>query len=197
MSCENCRSALNLVPETGRAAAVNAVSEIPCFCESFSASPHSSGRVEDGEELNLLVTDPQHLLQDGALHPGLISRIDTSGVSVLRGAACDSEFRITYGLLAEASRAKGVPRYLHGICTFTARDVRYEGEKRLLCVYDTAYEDRPGHADLLAPRFPAGTSRGEIERFKKALVRRIGPTLVRIEKFRDGALADFARPSSV
>jgi hypothetical protein len=43
---------------------------------------------------------------------------------VLRDAATDEEFEITYTQLKRSSDAKGADRYFHGVCSFLARSMR-------------------------------------------------------------------------
>jgi hypothetical protein len=93
--------------------------------------------------------------------------------------------------MKRASDARGSPRYFHGVCSFAAKVVRYDGNKRLLGVYDTALLTRRHHADLFAP--PFGLSRREKERRTELIIRTIGPKFISVAVFRNGAFQRFAR----
>jgi hypothetical protein len=146
--------------------------------------------VGDSEYLNLIVTDPQALdRRSGLALPVLVTRVDESGVSVLRDAAHNHEFETTFTELKRGSDARGKPRYFHGVCRFLAGSIRQQNGARQFGVYDTALPRRPHHADILAP--PA--TRQDLEARKKHLIYNIGPSFVNVAQFRDGVFVKYAR----
>jgi hypothetical protein len=146
--------------------------------------------VGDSEYLNLIVTDPQALdRRSGLALPVLVTRVDESGVSVLRDAAHNHEFDTTFTELKRGSDARGKPRYFHGVCRFLTGSIRQQNGTRQFGVYDTALPRRPHHADILAP--PA--TRQDLEARKKHLIYNIGPSFVNVAQFRDGVFVKYAR----
>lgn len=159
----------------------------------------SPGRVSDGELLNLVVSDPNSLLPDGSLNPAMVVQIDLGGLSCLRGAAEDEEFRLTIDQLKTRSAAAGKQRFLHGVCIFPASTVRYDNDSRLLGVYDTALPDKPHHADMIAPDLHPITTLSKTQKEKenrrryKRIIELIGATLVPARQFRGGQFATYGR----
>lgn len=162
-------------------------------------SHHSPGPVLDTEDLCLLVSDPQ-MIMDGWIHPSKLMNFDTCGQSVLREGASDQEFLITMGELVTRSKEKGRDRWCLGILRFSAEAVRYCASDRFLCVYDTGMEGKPYHADLMcAPLVPDNATSGQLKRARMELAREvliaIGRDLVGPLEFRAGILASYARSS--
>jgi hypothetical protein len=159
----------------------------------------SAGPVQDGEVLNLLVSDPAGLLPDGSLNPIMLVQLDFAGVSVLRNSANDSEFLLTIQQLKARSAAAGKERFFHGVCAFSVATVRYDNGKRLLGVYDTALVDKPNHADMVAPDLHQVTTisktkqEHENRRRHKRVIELIGASLVPARQFRQGAFTSYAR----
>jgi hypothetical protein len=60
------------------------------------------------------------------LLPVSVKQLDEGGVSVLRDAATDEEFEITYTQLKRSSDAKGADRYFYGVCSFLANLAKVE-----------------------------------------------------------------------
>lgn len=187
VSCIACRIALASDPQHQRCEQVYAIESGSLACEQCGAS--DLGPVSDDEVLNFLVCDPP--FEDGTLTPGGLVQIDRSGLSVLRDAASDDEFRKTYRQLSE-----GKPRNLVAIARFTASTVRYDGDQRLVGVYDTPLDGKPNHCDILGPHIPVVpdvTSKTKAETLRKKrikkLIEKIGPAaLVPTEDFRGGFL---------
>jgi hypothetical protein len=128
--------------------------------------------------------------------------IDTFGLSVLRDNAANEEFERTVTELKARAEARGKERFFHGICSFTARSIRYSGNDRFLCVYDTALPNKPNHADIFGPDLKAiagvTMSKGEQERQNRARIKQfidlIGNCFIPAANFRDGALTAHCRP---
>lgn len=128
--------------------------------------------------------------RSGKVLPVIIKPLDSSGVSVLRDAATNDQFEVTWALLKQRSDAMGKPRYFHGVLRFLASSVRYDDNKtQQLGVYDTAAPNRPHHADLLAPPL----SRREMEARKKKVLDAIGDDFIGVSSFRAGAFAKYGR----
>lgn len=195
MSCEACIEALSV--EVDRVTSINRVHNIPCACEQYTLSPLSPGIVDDAETLHYLVPTPSGLLENGCLNPTFVKKVEKNGLSVLRSHAADGEFEITVDQLRPRWQQAG--RKLHGIMTFSVAAVRYDDLERLCCVYDTAEENKPAHAELMAAdishRF-AGMTKSQVKQMREARIKRIvdsiGSTFEPISTFRSGKIAHLA-----
>jgi hypothetical protein len=202
MSYEACRAAVshNVDPEI--AGELHAACEPICGCEQFRLSDYSPGQVGDEETLNLIIIDPQGIQGGKIPHPGALVQIDRSGLSVLRDRSINEEFEITINELRARAKANGVERFFHGVCSFRASAIRFDGEGRFLCVYDTALQEKPSHADVFGPDLkamasPEVISNGEHERRKRArikkLIDKIGDCFAPASTFRNGVFAGYSR----
>jgi hypothetical protein len=72
------------------------------------------------------------------LLPVSVKQLDEGGVSVLRDAATDEEFEITYTQLKRSSDAKGADRYFYGVCRLLARSICEDNGVQQIGVHDTA-----------------------------------------------------------
>jgi hypothetical protein len=124
-----------------------------CGCEQISLHKLSPGVVLDDEEVHFVVCHPDGTLDDGKLNPTFLIQLAYHGLSVLRASATDSEFELT--LLELKERWNRSVRKFHGIATFRAGKIRYNGDDRLCCVYDTAMPGKPHHADIAGPGIKA------------------------------------------
>lgn len=195
MSCAACIQALAV--EVDRVSSINSIPDIPCVCEQYSLSPLSPGPVVDDENLHYLVPTPNGLLENGYLNPTFVQQVEKNGLSVLRALAIDDEFELTVSQLR--ARWSQTGRKLHGIMTFAAGSVRYDNEDRLCCVYDTAEEDKPGHAELMAIDIShkmTGLTKSQIKQMREArikkIVDRIGSNFESVATFRSGNLLHLA-----
>jgi hypothetical protein len=205
MSCELCRAALSHPDDQEIAAKLHAACMDVCGCERYTLSDLSPGPVHDEELLNLIISDPQGIKDGKTPHPGILVQIDQAGLSVLRDAASNEEFEITIRELKERSEQKGGERYFFGICAFKARSIRVSGDRRFLCVYDTALDNKPNHADVFGPdlkamALPEQISKGEHKRRNMARIKKfieqMGECFVPARMFRDGAFAKYSRNAS-
>lgn len=193
-TCHACRSAAYYDPANERAARVHAACDEPFGCERFKLGPRSPGPVADSEYLNLIITDPQTVdHRSGKLLPVLVKQVDESGLSVLRDAATNEEFDLTYAEMKRASDARGKPRYFYGVCRFLTGSIRLENGRRHLGVYDTALPMRRHHADILAPPL---ITRRDYEARKKRIIDKIGPSLVSVTHFRKGNFLNYSRDTT-
>jgi hypothetical protein len=202
MTCEACRAAAAHDVDGEIAARLHAASSTICGCEKFRLSDLSPRRVEDTEMLDLIISDPQSI-QGGKLpHPSALVQIDRGGLSVLRDTASNDEFEITIRELKDRAEASGRERFFHGICSIPTTEIRVDGARRFLCVYDTALPAKPNHADIFGPDLKAmaetGISNAEHERRKRARIKRfidkIGDCFVPASAFRQGAFIAHTRP---
>jgi hypothetical protein len=191
MNCQNCRAALE--SDSDRAERINAVSSVPCQCETHSVSDYSPGCVHDDEWLHYLVPTPEGRTANGHLDPGMLVQVDRNGLSVLRECADNSEFVSSLQELLPRWQTK--EKTLEGVMTFRASQVRFDDEgERLCCVYDTGMAHKPAHADLMAPSISNDTavSNTQINKLKRArikkIVDRIGNQFELASQFRDGYL---------
>gem|GEM_PF-4497517 len=202
MTCERCRAAHAHAVDDEKAEQFRNASDRICGCENFRLSDHSPGPVADGELLHMLVMDPQSIV-DGWLHPSRIKRFTTSGQSVLRDGASDAEFELTAAQLqANAYRASKKTR-LAGILSFLTANVRYCMTDRLLCVFDTAMEEKPNHADLmcsglgpLSEDWSKNKRKKEEYEYAREVIIALGRMFNSPETFRNGMLAKYANPDT-
>ncbi len=204
MSLDSCRAAIAHENDKEIAERIHAACNSICGCEAFSLADGCPGTVRDSETLHLVISDPQSLLPDLTLNPASLVQIDYAGLSVLRGPAADGEFEITITELKARSASAGKERFFHGICSFAAATIRYNGSHRFLCVYDTALPGKPHHADVFGPDLRAiaggAMSNSERERRKrqriKQLIDRIGASFQPAQRFRGGIFAARSRPAA-
>jgi hypothetical protein len=182
--CRDCRIAAYFEPSEECAARVHKAGGGDFKCERYRLGQISPGPVRDDEYLNLIITDPQSVdSRSGKLLPVIVKQISQSGMSVLRDKTLDAEFETTFAELKKGSDARGKPRSWYGTCRFSTRNIRWNEAARQLGVYDTSLPGRRHHADVLAPELP----RRELEALKKRVLDTIGPTLIAVADFRDGA----------
>jgi hypothetical protein len=134
----------------------------------------------------------------GEINPVLAEQIFRGGLSALRDDAHDAEFLETLTELQQHSAGKGAERYAHGVLSFSAATVRYVQDRRFMCVYDTALPHKPHHVDIMAAAEPSGSTRGEKEWARRALIKefidKVGNAFVSAAEFRAGILLPYARP---
>jgi len=118
-------------------------------------------------------------------------------LSVLRDGASNAEFEETLTELQARATAAGNPCHFHGILAFLAANVRFCASDRFLCVFDTALEKKPHHADLMRKPFPTDWTKSKTEKERMILVKElrqlIGSGFVAASRFRDGAFVSFAK----
>jgi hypothetical protein len=199
MTCAACRRAFATQPENEIAKALHRATAEPCGCEKFKMSDQSPGLVNDDELLGLVISDPNSLLPDGSISPIMFVPLDRGGLSTLRDAAANEEFELIISELKQRSAQRGSVRYFHGVCEFKVATVRYDGEDRLVGVYDTALPGKPHHADIVGPNLHVITtaSKSEQERDRRKRYKRmlelIGPSFIPARRFRNGAFMHHAR----
>src|SRR5208337_923138 len=111
-------------------------------------------------------------------------------------ASCCESYAIPRDVLGQTLRARWdqKARKFHGIATLRTRNVRYEADRRLCCVYDTALMGKPHHADVAGPGIKA-ESKGAVEKLRRQRIKRlIDNAVLRFEaaaEFRGGVLSRF------
>lgn len=166
-------------------------SSVPCGCEKTRLRCASPGIVKDDEELFFMVPHPGAMLGD-KLNPTFLTQVDENGLSTLRQAAKLPEFDQTLSELKERWEPKA--RKFHGVAVFKTSKVRYAGNERMCCVYDTALPGKPHHGDIAGPKLEA-SSKSALERLKRARLKQLVDAVDRFEPaatFRGGALRKFA-----
>ncbi|WP_340583871.1 hypothetical protein [Brucella pseudintermedia] len=154
----------------------------------------SPGVVSDNENLHFIVRDPDGLLDNNLLNPVFVQQLFRNGMSVLREAASDDEFRLTVTELQQNWIPKN--KRVHGMLTFRAMAVRYQDDHRLCCVYDTSLDNKPNHADMMAPKIkdvPGTPLRIVKERIVKALIDKMGNDFTPAADIRGGILNDILK----
>lgn len=188
--CRACRRAAAR-EDRGRVQAIFSCSAVPFGCERCRMAKHSPGQVANTELLHFLVTEPRVIdPRSGRLLPVAVNQMHEKGLSVLRDRASNDEFNITFLIMKKTSDAKGEERFWHSVSTVSVRSVRYDGEQRFLAVFDTAYPDRPAHADIMAPP----VTKRERKQQDKMLLDRFNDNLIAVKEFRGGAFIQYVRP---
>ena len=134
-TCKLCRAAASHEPVFERALKLYQASGDSFSCETFRLNRFSRGPVNDGELLNLFVSDHPETsrLGDGTIHPGNLARLGSGGVSVLRDGADDQEFQITLSMLAETWRVSGKEQSLGGVFQILSATCPILGERQVGC----------------------------------------------------------------
>lgn len=129
--------------------------EHPKFsCEAQKCSPHSPGPVGDDEELGFLVIDPTHLdAVRRQITPDAFNELTKRDLSVIRiEKSSREEVDQTRERLIQRGLEKtpAEVRMVDEVCVSTARQIREAiiDAERAFAIYDTALEDKPGHASI-------------------------------------------------
>jgi hypothetical protein len=158
--CRDCEARLQADPHR---ATLFAAEHPGCECDQVSISPHSPGRVEDGELLARVIIEPKHLnLDDGTVEAASFREACSYGLSLLRlSYVANAHLRRFDESLAErvrdreesAAQKQGrAPEKaaFAGVVRFEAGIVRQHepGGDAQFCVMDGATESEPFHADV-------------------------------------------------
>jgi hypothetical protein len=176
--------------------------EPECRCEGVSVSDHSPGPVEDAEVLVRILVAPQHIdKKTGLPKSAALTTAGTIGLSVLREdrASDDEILRLATTLVQNARSKAGKPERAKKIGVFgvlrmacsIVRNFVWIGEsKTSFCVYDTAREVWPSHADAF--QRIAGAPDGVPDARRNALFEHVKNGFVPVGQFRNGLLNDLA-----
>lgn len=138
-----------------------------CACEASSMSPHSAaGVVNDDETVWRLILSPIHFdTQTGRVKEAAFSDAWGRGLSVLRGKLIDN---------AGVLRRRGVDRAGNsavrkfecaaGAQVGMVRSLRSADGAGRFCVYDTAEQDEPAHADICQTRHAGKAAQKQLRR---------------------------------
>jgi hypothetical protein len=148
----------------------------------------SSGVVTANERLARFAFHPIHLDKKGRLKPSIFSHAETKGCSVQReGHAADDEianFASTFLSSRDDRTWKGVL-----IASYQdLRDIRAASDPgQLICVYDTAEQDNPAHAEFGWSRTPL--EEADPNEIRAGLMRAFGnAALITPGQYRGGAV---------
>lgn len=142
-----------------------------CACEAESVSPSSPGPVGAEEALARLIYSPLHVDPiTGEVTEAAFSDVKDKGLSVQRLTHVSEAHVRAIGekKLADDHALGKTDRVLLGIVTGSVAAIRqqtYETGERTFCVYDSALQDTPAHADVC--QTPATPS--EMKRARKRL----------------------------
>lgn len=131
--------------------------------EGCSASKHSPGPVQSIEHVLRLVINPIHVdPETGGLKPSAVTDVKDKGCSVERLAHTTMEDSIARGRQVAISKNDATPsgpaRSICGVANLSVEDIRkikVGNNARAFCIFDTALESNPAHADVcqvIAPR---------------------------------------------
>ena len=131
-----------------RVAVVN--TECPdCICEQHKMSKHSPGFVSDEEKLTRFVFDPVHLKRNGGIKPSIFSHVSTYGCSIQRESiVLDNELIQFLRNFLNKNPRQSWHGILTGECSSLRKVLVDSSGQRALCIYDTAEEDNPAHAEI-------------------------------------------------
>lgn len=119
-----------------------------CSCESSPISRHSPGIVQDNEILALFIFSPMNVDRKGRVKPAVFSHVHEKGRSVQRDDVADVDELVKFStdfLRGKDDRAwKGV---LLGNVGLVRKLINFKGAQSV-CVYDTAEQRNPAHAEL-------------------------------------------------
>jgi hypothetical protein len=173
-----------------------------CICEAVSVGRHGSpGRVKSAEKLLSVLINPSDFDSD-QIALSFITHAERRGMSVLRGAASNDEFRETLSL-----RLKKANQTFHGVAIIDCSEVRGLASRedkngrvvgdRLYYVLDTDAACRPHHADIFATLPKNSSSRKAAWRAQRSyLMELVRKEIVAPADFRDGALSHQMTPAS-
>ena len=128
-----------------------------CSCENFRMSVHSPSPVGDAETITRFAFSPVHFKRNGEFKPSLFSHVNTAGCSVQREhIATDAElgeFVRKFLLLNTGLSWKGVvSAKCADVRSITIGGPTGKKTAREVCVYDTAEEGNPAHAEICRTR---------------------------------------------
>ena len=155
------------------------------------------------ENLHSVVLNIDVEMTGEALMYTFISQSQRKGMSVLREAANDDEFRTIIN-----QRLNNPKRLLKGFVTFSCGDVRclqaaetahdFNKGDRLYYVVDTDMEGVPHHADIFATVSATGTTNKAMRRQQRnRMMELLAGKAQSHEIFRDGAFSEFAAEQQV
>jgi len=168
-----------------------------CACEREVVSAHSPGQVADSEILIRILVAPQHMAK-GKVRPRASSLADAEfrGLSIFR-EKYTSKVRIrkiAEDLVRRAKVANGEKAGVFGVLRIECSIVRASKIDldifRGYCVYDTALNDDPSHAEIFQ-RVSDGDESLWGDR-RRLLFESIKNTFVSVEDFEGGLLRDLA-----
>jgi hypothetical protein len=199
--CPSCRSTFDALKdslESERAARLDEL-QPRCCCQSHSVSRHSVGIVGATEVLIRLLVAPYHMNKRKLPRAAALSAAENIGLSVFReNQATDAEIRnIAEGLVRRARDSQGDKGDKAGIfgalmmpCA-SIRESKADDEiDPAYCVYDTALEHIPSHAEAFQRVRAADEALREARRL--ALFTSVQSGFVSVENFRKGLLSDLA-----
>jgi hypothetical protein len=199
VSCTTCRTTFAALAGTDKKEhALRLDQEEPtCRCQRVSVSAHSPGPVDDTETLIRIVIVPHHVGKMGSLKASVLTHTENIGMSVFREErATDDEIRATATTLVQNAR-KAMPAKpvgVLGLLRMKCAEIRtfcWEPETDpCYCVYDTAKEEAPAHADAFQ-RIANVPEEVRLAR-RIALFDRVKAHLITVDEFRDGLLKDLA-----
>lgn len=132
--------------------------------ENYSASLHSTGPVLSSEQVLRLIISPHHVdPETGTLKPSAVTDVKDKGCSVERLGITSIEESVAIGRKVADSkneaRPSEPPRSLCGVTEFSVEEIRCIKVGRgaqAFCVFDTALEHNPAHADVCQVVPPKG-----------------------------------------
>lgn len=197
MLCKACRDAYYNGLKDDRRYLTHRMEELgvegdPCPCEQVSMHPDSPGPVKDGEMLDLLLTDPQAIV-DGKINPIVFSHAVKNGLSTIRSTAPVEEYRAVLEALNKRSQVANKHRYFDSVLRFSAGMVREVDGKRFLCVYDTALPGQPNHVDLMSPNASAFEDKTELKKFLRKLKDLLANRIIDGRELHEGQLTSYMR----
>jgi hypothetical protein len=199
VSCANCQAtfaALESEEYKERARRLDE-QEPGCRCQLVQVSKHSPGQVENTEVLVRILVAPQHMRRKtGRPRSAALTDAERGGLSVFREErATDAEIRkvaedLVFSARARQGKGAGVFGVLKMECVKVRNFCRDTEKEPCYCVYDSALERLPSHAEAF--QRIAGVEDAIREDRRNTLFELIKAGFVPVDEFRDGLLKDLA-----
>jgi hypothetical protein len=194
---KSCRSIFESVEAICPDTRVQSFDELKpnCCCQNHSVSKFSSGAVQNEEVLIRILVAPQHTRR-GKPRASALTDAERRGLSVLRESkATDQEiFAVAEGLVKRArsnnNDKAGVIGVLRMVCDTVRSCPCHQEGKPCYCVYDSALEDTPSHAEAF--QRVAGVTPEVMDKRRQDLFGLVKDQFVPVADFRDGLLTRLA-----
>lgn len=147
--CERCSQLhMDTYDATDRVERIIA-SAASCVCEQCRISPHSPGSIEADEILTRFANFPFQITKTGKIKTGMFSHTANRGCSIQRETKATNNELVASLEQFLSGRDDATWK---GILQARTSDVRSivlsDAKERAVCVYDTADENNPAHAEM-------------------------------------------------
>ena len=182
-----CRSIhISTYDSRHRVGEINAIAK-DCICENYRMSRFSPGVVKEKEKLARFVFCPMHRGKNGKWKPAIFSQVSTTGCSIQREDLAGIR---EIGELVTSRLTKNHQDSWGGVLLADCSAVRAisidETRARAVCVFGTAEEFNPAHAEMCQTHHVTDEDGPELRRYLFAAFGEGNP--VKPADYRQGAL---------